>query len=138
MNRPPLRIRLQHDLPGVIESPAPSDPHLVVHLGKSTEIECHRGGKKYRGKTVHGDVDIIPAGIASRWILNEPGSDAIVRIPRQLLQTVAEGRGADFSNVVLFDRFQVRDPQIENLVWAMNQKLRAGIPAENCFLKAWD
>jgi AraC family transcriptional regulator len=132
----PLTIRLQHEVPGVIEAPAPSDPHIVVHLGKSIDIECHRAGKRYRGKTVHGDVDIIPTGMASRWVLRETGSDVLVRVSRQLLETAAEERGADLSDVTLFDRFQARDPQIESLVWALKAEMEGGYTSGEMFVES--
>ncbi len=69
MNTGRLGVRLLCDPPGVIESPARPDPHVVIHVGPSVEIRCERGDKAHTGVSVHGDVDIIPAGMRSRWIL---------------------------------------------------------------------
>jgi hypothetical protein len=57
------------DPPGVMEAPARSDPRVVIHVGLPVEIACYREGGSHGGTTVHGDVDVVPPGVASRWEL---------------------------------------------------------------------
>jgi len=52
----------------------------------------------------------------------------LVGIPSVLLSSVIEGRGFDPSQIVLKNRFQVRDAQLESIGWLMKRELEAGNP----------
>src|SRR6202000_561750 len=64
-----LSARLQTDPAGVLEAPARPNPGIVIHVGRPVHIACDRAGRGHRGTSVHGDVDIIPSGVSSRWEL---------------------------------------------------------------------
>jgi len=119
--RAKLSVRLQTDPAGVIESPAPRNPFLVLHVGRSVHIACDRGGHSHRGLSVHGDVDIIPAGVPSRWEMKETDTALIVGISQDILHNVADGR-----EVELINRFQMRDSQIEHIGWALKAEMEGG------------
>jgi AraC family transcriptional regulator len=118
-----IRVSVQTDPAGVIESPAPADPHLLIHIGQSVEIECERGGLRHRGMSINGDIDIIPSGVASRWILGATDRALLVRVPRDSLDQVAEDSGIAPERGILLNRFQIRDPLIEQLAWAAKTEL---------------
>lgn len=123
MNPQQVVARLQVDPAGIIDAPAPADPHLVIHVGPSVEITCERGGQFHRGLRVHGDIDIIPPGMASRWILKNTDRGLIVRVPQGLMNEVAEESGVDPLKARVMNRFQVRDPRIEHLVWSLMDEI---------------
>jgi AraC family transcriptional regulator len=115
-----LTARISSDPPGIIDAPARTfGPGIVVHLGRSAEIACRRGGFSHRGLSVHGDVDIVPAGTPSRWELKHEDTALIIGLHNTLLRSVAEERGLDFDRVEILNRFQMRDPQIEHIAWAL-------------------
>jgi AraC family transcriptional regulator len=118
-----LSAHLLTDPPGVIEAPASPDPHVVIHVGRSVKIECKRGGQTHRGTAIHGDVDILPAHTESRWTIWERDTALIVRIPQDLLTQVAQESGFDPEKVLVNNRFQIRDPQIEQLAWALKGEM---------------
>jgi AraC family transcriptional regulator len=118
-----LGVRLQVDPPGVTDAPAPRDPHILIHVGHPVEIACERGGHTHRGLSVHGDVDIIPAGVASRWTIKKPDCALIVRVPQELLQEAAAGLEMNGAQIALLNRFQMRDTAIEHLCWALKAEM---------------
>jgi len=118
-----LGVRLQVDPAGVLESTARPDPYIVIHVGAPVEIGCERAGQMHRGVSVHGDVDIIPAGVASRWVLKRQDCALVVRVPQSLLTEAASGLGIEPSEAVILNRFQVRDARIEHLGWALKAEL---------------
>src|SRR5450631_538820 len=118
-----IAVRLQVDPAGIIESPARPDPAIVIHVGPPVEIGCERAGQRYRGLSIHGDVDIIPAGVASRWSLKKKDSALVVRVSQDLLTEAAADLGIDSADAVLRNRFQVRDAGIEHLGWALKAEL---------------
>jgi AraC family transcriptional regulator len=120
---PSLSARLLSDPPGVIEAPASPDAHVVIHVGPSVKIECKRGGQTHCGTAIHGDVDILPAHTESRWTLSERDAALIVRVPQNVLTRAAQDSGIDAAKALLVNRFQVRDPQIEQLAWALKAEM---------------
>jgi AraC family transcriptional regulator len=134
VNSPSLSARLLTDPPGVIESPASPDAHVVIHVGPSVKIECKRGGQTHRGTAIHGDVDILPAHTESRWTLSETDTALIVRIPQHLLTRAAQESGIDAAKALLVNRFQVRDPQIEQLAWALKAEMDCNYESGRLYL----
>jgi AraC family transcriptional regulator len=51
----------------------------------------------------------------------------------QLLEGVAEDLGVYLDRVEIRNRFQIRDPQIENIGWAMKAEMEAGYPGGRVF-----
>jgi AraC family transcriptional regulator len=128
-----LAVRIASDPPGVIESLAARDPAIVIHMGPSVEIACRRGGQTHSGRAVHGDVDIIPAGMPSRWEVKQTDTALLIRLHRSILRSVAGERGLDFERLEVMNRFQMRDPQIEHIGWALKAEMEAGSPAGALF-----
>jgi AraC family transcriptional regulator len=109
------RVRFRTDPPGVVEVPARDHPVVAIHFGPSVYIHCRRGPWSHRGLGVHGDIDIIPAGIPSRWEMKETD--------RVILLDVENQPGVEIMN-----RFQVRDRQLEALGRMMKTEMDAGYP----------
>lgn len=123
-----LSVRLQTDPAGVINAPSRPNPGIVIHVGKSVHIACNRGGRCHQGLSVHGDVDIVPAGVPSRWEIKEADTALLVWVPTPLLRTVAEESGLDPARIEIVNRFQMRDPRIEHIGWALKAEMEAGYP----------
>jgi AraC family transcriptional regulator len=75
---------------------------------------------------VHGDIDIVPPHIESRWELKQTDTALIIGVDGTLLRSVAEERDLDFRRVEILNRFQMRDPQIEHVGWALKEEIAAG------------
>jgi len=76
------RVRFRTDPPGVVEVPPRDHPVIVIHFGPSVYIHCRRGPWKHCGLSVHGDIDIVPAGIPSRWEMKETDRVIILDVER--------------------------------------------------------
>jgi AraC family transcriptional regulator len=123
-----LGVRFQVDPPGVLDVAARLDPHIVIHSGPPVEIGCERGGQVHSGLSVHGDIDIVPAGVVSRWILKKQDSALVLRVSQDLLSEAVASLGADTPAATLQNRFQSRDPKIEHLGWALKAEMDHGFP----------
>ncbi|MBV9759419.1 MAG: helix-turn-helix transcriptional regulator [Acidobacteriaceae bacterium] len=122
------------DPPGRSECPAILRPRLAIHVGRSVYMACQHGRKKHRGWGVHGDIDIVPAGTPCIWEPKEHDTALIVSLDSECLEKVAEELGLHGSRPELVDRFQIRDPQIENICWALKAEIDAGYPSGRLFL----
>lgn len=118
-----LAARIATDPPGVIDAPGRQTAGIVIHLGPSVDIACSRGGQSHRGLAVHGDVDIVPPHVASRWEVKQRDTALIIGVDGTLLRSVAEERGIESQRVEILNRFQMRDPQIEYIGWALKAEM---------------
>ena len=112
----------------MIDVPGRPHPVIVIHVGPSVHIACQRGERRHCGITVHGDIDIVPAGVPARWEVRERDTALVVVVPIPLLRAAAEQLGRDPVQVEVVNRFQVRDPQIEHIGWALKTEMEAGYP----------
>jgi AraC family transcriptional regulator len=129
-----IRLFLLSDPPGVTEVPGLRYTRISIHVGPSVQVACRRGGHYHRGRAVHGDIDIIPAGMPSLWEVNETDTFFTLSISPELLSMVAEEFDCDASRIEIRNRFQVRDPQLENLGWALKAEMEYGYPCGRLYL----
>jgi len=103
-------------------------PYAIVcmHVGPSVEVTCERGGKLRHGREVAGDLDIIPAHTPAAWETKQGGTTLVMRVPDDLLRTVAIELDMDPGNIEVADRFQLRDPFIEHIGWALKADIESG------------
>ena len=129
-----IRLLLLSDPPGLVEVPALRNTLVSIHFGPSVHIACRRGGESYRGTAVHGDIDIVPAGMPSLWELKEKDTAFIMSVSPELINMVAEGFDFDPSRIEIRNRFQMRDAQLENIGWALKAEMESGYPCGNLYL----
>jgi AraC family transcriptional regulator len=103
-------------------------PYTIVcmHIGPSVEVICDRGGRLRHGREVAGDLDIVPAHTACAWETKQSGTTLVMRVPDDLLRAVAIELDMDPTNIGIADRFQLRDPFIEHIGWAMKADIDSG------------
>jgi len=131
-----LRVVLLSDAPGVLDIPAQSRTVVSIHVGPPSRMECRRGDDSHRGTAIHGDIDIIPAGIASTWELKDSDSALILSLAGDLLRSVAEESDLDPRLVEIKNRFQVRDAQIEHIGWALQAEMERGYPCGRLYTES--
>ena len=129
-----LRALVWSDPAGITDSPASRKVIVSIHMGSSVHIGCRRGGKYHCGLSVHGDIDIIPPNTTSRWELKEKDTSFIIRVPTSLLNEVADESGVDPARVEIVNRFQMRDPQMEHIGWALKAEMDSGYPSGRLYL----
>lgn len=123
-----LRLFMQSDPAGQVEVPALRSTFISIHVGPSVHITCRRGGYHHHGTAVHGDIDIIPAGIPSLWEMKDKDTILALGLSPEFLSAVTEQLDLDPQRVEIRNRFQERDAQLESLAWALNAEKEAGYP----------
>jgi AraC family transcriptional regulator len=126
-------MRLVTDPPGKNEAPALRKLVVALHVGRPVYMFCHRGGERHSGLLVHGDIDIIPAQMPSVWESRQQDTALALGVDLSLLDSVAEECGFDSQRLHMLNRFQIRDPQIENIAWALKAEMEAGYPGGRVF-----
>jgi AraC family transcriptional regulator len=122
-----VAFQLRRDFVGVLEVPELENVLISVHVGTPSRLSCRRGGQRFTGRSVHGDIDVIPSRTAARWEMHDDNDTALLlSLPQRLLDAVAEESGMDASRLEIRNRFQIRDTELETLGWAMKREMETG------------
>jgi AraC family transcriptional regulator len=120
---------------GVVEAPGRANTLISIHVGPAAQLACRRAGRWFRGKAVHGDIDIIPANTPARWeMLDENDTDLMLSLPQALLDSTVVDTSYAASPVELRNLHQMRDPELETLCWAIQREMQAGYPSGRLYL----
>jgi AraC family transcriptional regulator len=124
-----LRVSLISDRAGLVEFPGSPAVVVSIHVGASVAADCRRAGERHQGTTVHGDLEIIPPNTPGTWEIKTSDTALVVGLKLRLLHEIAEQSGADPSRLTIFNRFKVRDQQIEHIAWAVKAEMESGYPS---------
>lgn len=129
-----LRLMLLSDGPGVVEVPEQDAPRIAIHVGRPVRMDCKHGAMSHSGLAIHGDIDIIPNGVPSRWEITETDTALVLRVASQLLYQVAKESGVQH-HIDIRSRFRLRDSQIEHIAWALMVEAQNGYPSGRLYLE---
>lgn len=128
-------VQLRSDSSGILEVPELDSALVSIHIGRAARMSCRRAGASHTGSAVHGDIDIIPAGVPSLWQMHDENDRSVLMgFSQSLLNTVAEENGKGASDVELRNRFMSRDRQLESIAWAMKSELEMDSPSGELYL----
>jgi AraC family transcriptional regulator len=130
-----LSARLQTDPAGVVEVSARTSPGIVIHVGRPVHIACERGGRRHQGLSIHGDIDIVPGGVPSRWEIRESDTALILGVSSGLLRQLAGESGLNPDRIEIVNRFQIRDPRLEHIGWAVKAEMESGQPNGSLYVE---
>jgi len=131
-----LYMRLESLERGVKDCLGPPDPAIVVHVGNTVILNCDFEGKRHRGLRAHGDVNIIPANMPSRWESAEEYSELSLRLPRKLMDDIASRMEIDPARIELREHFQLRDAHLRHIGLALKAEFEAGFPHGRLFAES--
>lgn len=131
-----FRAELHSLPPGVVElSPLPH--HLLsIHAGAPVRAICRCDGPLRQRLQMRGDIDLIPSGMAGRWEDESSATALVLRLEPALLRSAALGLGLDPDHVALAPQFQLRDPRIEHIGWALKAELDEGHPGGRLYAES--
>ena len=129
--------QLRSDSRGRLDVPELEQVLVSVHIGRAARMSCRRGGVSHNGRAVHGDIDVVPAGMAAQWEMHDENDHALLLvIPQQLLNIVADEHGVRGGRPPeLRNRFQHRDGQLQSIAWAIKSELEMGSPSGQIYLE---
>jgi AraC family transcriptional regulator len=130
-----VELEVRWDSKGVHECPGSDDLVIIVHIGPATKLECWRDGRRFNGIAVHGDIDVIPASTPARWEMHDYNDcGLLLSLPQALMHRVMEESDLDLLRVKIYNRFQIRDVELEKLSWAMKREMEIGCPSGRLYL----
>lgn len=131
-----LRLSLISDKPGLVEFLGSPRVIVSLHIGASVAVDCRRAGQRHRGTTIHGNLEIIPPNLGGVWEIKSPDTALVIGLKLRLLHRIVEESGGDPGKLQVFNRFEVRDPQIEHIGWALKAEMENGYPSGRTYMDA--
>ncbi|OAV54185.1 AraC family transcriptional regulator [Rhizobium sp. WYCCWR10014] len=105
---------------------------LGIHVGRPVRAQCRCDGREYRRLQKHGDIDVVPAGLDGVWEDDRECMILRLKISKDLFHQAAIGLGRDPAAAIA-PKFQLRDPRLEAIAWALKAELEAGVPSDNLY-----
>lgn len=130
-----IRLLMLTDEPGLAECPSTQDTGVAVHVGPPVTIRCRRRGESHCGTAIHGDIEVIPARTVSRWEYGDRDMTFVLRLAPKALHAAAEELDLDPARVEIRNRFQLRDVQLEHILWAAKAEMERGFPCGRLYLE---
>jgi AraC family transcriptional regulator len=107
---------------------------LGIHHGPSVNAACRCDSVVQRRVQSHGDADFVPAGLEGEWEDDADCTILTLSLSPALLRQAAEESGIDPDRMILAPRFQLRDPGIEHIAWALKAELEATVFADRLYV----
>ena len=129
-----VRVSIVTDPPGIFEFKGSDKTIVSIHLGRSVFMTCKQGDVSHTGTAIHGDIDIIPAGLPASWEMKERDTALVVSLAPELMSSAIAELEADPSRVQIRNTFKTRDPRIEQIAWALKAEMESGYPGGKLYL----
>jgi AraC family transcriptional regulator len=91
-------------------------------------MSCRLDGRDNRAAQLHGDINVLPAGITTRWFFATPVNAVLVRLSPALLDEAADALDLEPRYARLTPALRVRDPHLEHVGWLLNEERMRGNP----------
>src|SRR5438093_12127803 len=109
-----ISLQLRWDPKGPLDLPGLEEVLLAIHIGPAAKLTCRRCGRYYSGTAVHGTIDVVPARSPFLWEAHDQNDRTlIVTLPQRLLHKVALESELDPKHMEIFNRFQIRERELE-------------------------
>ena len=125
------------DVPaGHIEPSADSYHVLDLHDGEPVGASIRLDGREMRGPQLRGDINLVPAGFAGRWVFEAPASALLLRLAPRLYEEAAEAMRSRPAVRTLQPAIGMQDPHLAHLGWMLKEERRAGYPQGRLWLES--
>ena len=122
-----------HIQAGRTHVPGSQTHRLGIHFGRAVNAHCRCDGRHHHRQQAHGDIDVVPAGLDGWWEDDRDCTILRLTIRPELLHAAARELGRDTETVSLTPKFQLRDPRLESIAWAIKAEIEAPIPSDRTY-----
>ena len=122
-----------HIQAGRTHVPGSQTHRLGIHFGRAVNAHCQCDGRHHHRQQAHGDIDVVPAGLDGWWEDDRDCTILRLTIRPELLHAAARELGRDPETVSLTPKFQLRDPRLETIAWAIKAEIEAAIPSDRTY-----
>jgi AraC family transcriptional regulator len=110
--------------------PALGVPAYGVNYGESMQLRRTLNGRTVETSAGAGQLSLLPADVATRWVFDQPGDVALVFLRNEVFdRAIAEGSGRGRGAVEVVPRFAVRDLVLERIAHQLLKEISEPGPA---------
>lgn len=125
--------RIPAGLTKVVASPS---HRLGVLFGAAVNATCRCDGPSRRRLQSHGEADFVPAGLDGEWVDEADCSILRLSLSAALVRQTAEELGVNPDRMIFAPRFQLRDPGIEHIAWAIKAELETTVFSDRLYAES--
>ncbi|TIX90269.1 AraC family transcriptional regulator [Rhizobium sp. P44RR-XXIV] len=122
-----------HIQAGRTHVPGSQTHRLGIHFGRAVNAHCQCDGRHHHRQQAHGDIDLVPAGLDGWWEDDRDCTILRLTIRPELLRAAAHELGRDPETIALAPKFQLRDPRLESIAWAIKAEIEAPVPSDSTY-----
>jgi AraC family transcriptional regulator len=130
-----IRAAVICQAPGLLELPPQDNPRVVIHAGPPTPVVYAQGEPTTAPITVYGDIEIVPARASSRQEVQEGRRALWISLSQRFIDRVRASKGIP-GDAPLERQFNLRNPQIEHIGWALKAEFEQGCPSGRIYLES--
>lgn len=106
-----------------------------MYVGKPAWLDATIGDRRHSGLATRGDVYVIPCSVPSVWESKQTETALVLSPSSRYLRDLADQSELDSGQLSLRYGFQMRDPQIECVAWAVMAEAEQGFPSGELFVQ---
>lgn len=128
-----MNAEFLHIQAGRTHVPGSPTHRLGIHFGRAVNAHCQCDGRHHHRQQAHGDIDIVPAGLDGWWQDDRDCTILRLTIRPELLHAAARELGREPDTISLAPKFQLRDPRLESIAWAIKAEIEATVPSDSTY-----
>lgn len=109
---------------------------LGMHVGAPVRASCLCDARRHTRIQAHGDMDVIPAGLDGQWSDETACTIFSVWIAEAFAQSIVEQLTSISGKARLRPQFQLRDPRLQHLAWALRAELEAEQASDSLYAES--
>jgi len=120
--------------PGFLEHTKMASHNVVsLQVGSPVAMTCRGEGVNERSVRLPGDIDFMPLGSSASWENEGPSAFLCICIDSSLVRSTAEALGLNPERLMFGPQFQIKDPRVAHIGWALKTELEAGNPNDRLY-----
>ena len=125
------------DVPAGHIEPSTDTYHVLdLHAGEPVEASIRLDGRQIRGPQLRGDINLVPAGFAGRWLFEAPATALLLRLAPRLYEEAAETTRSRSGTRALQPAISMQDPHLAHIGWMLKEERRVGYPNGKLWLES--
>jgi AraC family transcriptional regulator len=116
--------------------PAAEHHRIGVHVGSPVRTNCACDGRRVARLQVHGDADVVPAGLDGVWVDDADCTVLRIWFEEPFVSAIAEQLSAHHASRQLQLRLQMRDRRLQYLAATLLAELEAGDASDPLFAQS--
>jgi len=114
---------------GTYQVPSSTAHRVGFHVGAPIKTRCRCDDRRSSRIQAHGDADVVPAGLDGEWVDESDSTILRIWMTDEFTRAALDQLGLSESRTRIHPQFQLRDPRLQHLAWALRAELESDLPS---------